>query len=120
MRAVKIPRRLGEMRRETKLEEASRRALLSFVVPLWIGAGLADWWCHRRSDIEHTAGTREAAIHAAMMTEAGVPSLLGLLFEVNAGILATAYGLLAAHQATAIIDVEYAESQREVNTAEQH
>ena len=107
-------------KRSTDLEDASRRALLSFVVPLWIGAGLADWWCHRRSDIEHTAGTREAAIHAAMMTEAGVPSLLGLLFEVNAGILATAYGLLAAHQATAILDVEYAESQREVTTAEQH
>lgn len=27
----------------------------------WIGAGLADWWCHRRSDIEHTAGVTEAA-----------------------------------------------------------
>ncbi|TMK23704.1 MAG: hypothetical protein E6G62_11125 [Actinobacteria bacterium] len=86
------------MRRETKLEEASRRALLSFVVPLWIGAGLADWACHRRSDIEHTAGTREAAIHALMMTEAGIPSLLGLLVEVNAGVLATAYSLLGAHQ----------------------
>jgi len=108
------------MRRETKLEEASRRALLSFVVPLWIGAGLADWACHRRSDIEHTAGTREAAIHALMMTEAGIPSLLGLLVEVNAGVLATAYSLLGAHQATAAWDVSYAESQREVTTTEQH
>jgi hypothetical protein len=39
---------LGELRRRFGVEEASRRFLLYFVVPLWIGAGLADWWRHRQ------------------------------------------------------------------------
>lgn len=92
---------------------------LGFVVPLWIAAGFADWLCHRHSDIEHTAGKREALIHLAMMGQAGVPSLLGLLCEIDAGVLAIAYAL-AAHQATAVWDVAYAESQRKVTTTEQH
>jgi hypothetical protein len=66
--------------------------LLAFVVPAWIGAGLADWACHRATNIEHTAGRQESVIHAAMMTEAGIPALLGLVSEVNAGILAVACG----------------------------
>lgn len=109
-----------ERRRSAGVDEATRRALLGFIVPLWIGAGFADWLCHRRGDIEHTAGTREALIHLLMMGEAGVPSLLGLLCEVDAAVLAIAYTALAAHQATAIWDVSYAESQREVTTTEQH
>ena len=51
-----------------------------------------DWWCHRRTDIEHTAGPTESAIHALMMAEAGVPALRGLFCEVNAGVLAATYG----------------------------
>ena len=94
--------------------------LLGFVSPLWIAAGLADWWCHRRSDIEHTAGTRESAIHALMMSEACVPTLLGLFFEINAGVLAITLGALAVHQATAVYDVAYAEDRREVTATEQH
>jgi hypothetical protein len=55
-----------------------------------------------------------------MMGQAGVPSLLGLLCEVEARVLAVAYASLAAHQATAIWDVSYAESERGVTTTEQH
>jgi hypothetical protein len=105
---------------ERALEDAARRALLGFVLPAWIGAGLADWLCHRRSDIEHTAGPTEAAIHALMMSEAGVPTLLGLFLEANAGLLATCYAALGLHQATAAWDVRYAESRREVTPTEQH
>ncbi|HEY1775429.1 MAG TPA: hypothetical protein VGG41_04645 [Solirubrobacteraceae bacterium] len=90
------------------------------MLPTWILAGLADWRCHRRSDIEHTAGTHEALIHAAMMGEAGVPVLLGLFVEVNAGVLAMVLGALGLHQATAAWDVAYAESHREVTAIEQH
>jgi hypothetical protein len=109
-----------ERRRIAGVDEAARRVLLGFVSPLWIASGLADWWCHRRSDIEHTAGTRESAIHALMMTEASVPTLLGLFFEVNAGVLAVMLGALGLHQATAVYDVAYAEDRREVTATEQH
>jgi hypothetical protein len=85
-----------------------------------MGAGLADWVCHRRSDIEHTAGTEEAAIHALMMTQAGIPATLGLYFEINAGVLLATLVAFATHQATAIWDVAYADTRREVTPTEQH
>jgi hypothetical protein len=46
----------SERRRKRGVDHATRRAWQWFVMPVWIGAGLADWWCHRRSDIEHTSG----------------------------------------------------------------
>lgn len=110
----------AERRRRRGVEASTRRALQWFVMPIWIGAGLADWWCHRRTDIEHTAGATESAIHAAMMSEAGIPTVLGLFFEVNAGLLALTYATLALHEITAIWDVAYADGRREVTPTEQH
>jgi hypothetical protein len=55
-----------------------------------------------------------------MMTEAGVPLILGLFAEINAGVLILTTGGLALHQATAVWDVAYAESRREVTPTEQH
>jgi hypothetical protein len=52
--------RPSERRRRAGVEDASRRALQGFVMPIWIVA--ADWWCHRRTDIEHTAGAK-LAVH---------------------------------------------------------
>ena len=68
-----------------------RRLLLGGVVPLWLGAGLADWYLHRRTRIEETAGPRESLIHHLTFAETGVPVLLGLFCAVNAGVLAAAY-----------------------------
>jgi hypothetical protein len=113
-------RRPRDLRRVLGVEDATRRFLLYFVMPLWAGAGLADWWRHRRTSIETTAGTHESAVHALMMAESGVPSLLGLVLEVNAGVLAAVYAAFGAHQATAWWDVKYAESRREVTPNEQH
>jgi hypothetical protein len=101
-------------------EAASRRLLQFVVVPLWVGAGFADWLCHRRTQIETTAGTQESAIHALMMAEAGVPTMLGLFFEINAGVLAATLGAFTLHQATAVWDVAYADGRRRVTPTEQH
>lgn len=111
--AADVERRLG-------VEEASRRFLLYVTVPLWLGAGVLDWWHHRCTRIEATSGARESAIHALMMAEAGVPALLGLFVEVDAGVLLLTGAALAAHEATAIWDVSYAETRRRVTPAEQH
>jgi hypothetical protein len=46
--------------------------------------------------------------------------LLGLFCEVNAAVLASAYGAVAAHSATAYWDQAYAEDRRRVSTVEQH
>lgn len=109
----------SEVRRRQGIDRATRRVLLYGVMPTWIGAGLADWWHHRRTEIERTSGVRESAIHALMMAEASVPTTLGLFCEVNAGVLAVAAAAVGAHQATAYADVAYAQPRREVTPGEQ-
>jgi hypothetical protein len=110
----------ADLWRRARVEDATRNGLQWFVLPVWMAAGLADWWCHRRSDIEHTAGTRESAIHAAMMVEGGVPALLGLFCEVDAAMLAVTYGALALHEVSGLLDVAYADGRREVTPVEQY
>ena len=112
--------RLTVRPRARQADRASQQLLLYGVLPLWVATGISDWACHRRSDISHTSGTKESAIHAAMMSEAAVPVLLGLFAEINAGVLATTFAALGLHQATAIWDVAYATSTREVTATEQH
>ena len=119
-RRLRRPRVLVELEHATGVERATRRWLLYFVVPLWLGAGLADWDRHRKTHIETTSGTHESAIHALMMTEAGLPALLGLFLEVNAGLLVTAVAALLVHELTAIWDVAYAVTRRRVTPTEQH
>ena len=41
--------------RRTMPHDPTILLLLYFVMPLWLLAGFADWLCHRRSDIAHTA-----------------------------------------------------------------
>jgi hypothetical protein len=106
--------------RESDPEHALTRYLLYYMMPLWMAAGLLDWYWHKDTDIEHTAGTRESLIHLLMFTEVGVPIILGLFFEINAGLLSTMAGALFTHEATAFWDVAYATEHRHVKTREQH
>lgn len=115
-----LPRNADDLRRTLGIEKATRRLLLGGVMPLWLGAGLADWYLHRRTHIERTAGPRESLIHHLMFAETGVPVLLGLFCEVNAGVLATAYAAAGAHWATAYWDQVYAQDRRRVSPFEQH
>jgi hypothetical protein len=105
----RLPPGPAELRRMAGIENATRGLLLGGIMPLWLGAGLADWYLHRRTRIEQTAGPRESALHSLMFAETGVPVLLGLFCEVNAGVLATAIGAVATHSATAYWDQAYAE-----------
>jgi hypothetical protein len=115
-----LPHGLRDARRVTGVERSVRRLLLGAVMPLWLGAGAADWFLHRRTHIEDTAGPRESALHALMFAQTGVPVLLGLFCEVNATVLASAYAAAAMHSATAYWDQSYAEERRRVSTIEQH
>jgi hypothetical protein len=94
--------------------------LMYFLLPLWLAAGLADWYCHRRSDIAHTAGLKESLIHLLMFAEVGLPLLAALFLEVNAALLLFMVIMFFVHEATALWDVRYAVSQREVTPWEQH
>lgn len=99
---------------------ATRRYLLYAVLPLWLGAGFADYLFHRRTHIERTSGAHESIIHILMMTETGIPLLMGLFLDINALVLAIMGTLFVAHEATAYWDVNYAETRRTVTPNEQH
>ncbi|MEU9193108.1 diguanylate cyclase [Streptomyces hundungensis] len=102
------------------VEDADRRFLLYGLLPLWVVPGVADWWMHRRTRIEDTSGARESAVHALMMTEAGIPVAVGLLAKINPLVLSIMGGAAVAHGATALYDVSYATGKREVRPIEQH
>src|ERR1700751_3251637 len=78
----RMPPGPADLRRTAGIENATRRLLLVGVMPLWLGAGLADWYLHRRTRIEETAGPRESALHSLMFAETGVPVLLGPVFGI--------------------------------------
>jgi len=100
--------------------QVTRGFLLYFLLPLWIGAGLADWTCHRVSHIEKTSGTHESLIHMLMLTEAGIAMLAGLLLQINALIIALMLVAYLAHEATAMWDVRYASAHRKLMPIEQN
>lgn len=94
--------------------------LLYVVIPAWLCAGLADWACHRATDIQTTGGTRESLLHVAQLSEVGLPLLLALFLEINALIIVAMIVGLILHQATAIWDVRWANATRTIPPVEQH
>lgn len=102
------------------VESATRRFLMYGVLPLWFVPAVADWVMHRRTRIEETSGVRESAVHALMMTEAGVPVVAGLVAKINPLVLSLMGGAALAHGATAVWDVTIATHDREVRPIEQH
>lgn len=105
---------------EGHARDVTRAALKYFVVPVWLGAGAADWMCHSASDIQHTTGLKESIIHLLMMAEAAAPILAALLLEVDPLILSAMIAVFFLHEATAMWDVSYAITARDVSPVEQH
>jgi hypothetical protein len=100
--------------------EVTRNVLMGFVLPLWLAAGIADWICHRATDIEKTTGTKESLMHLLMLTEAAVPVLAGLFLEITSPVIALMIASFLLHDMTALWDVSYAVTLREVTPIEQH
>lgn len=94
--------------------------LMYFIMPLWLLAGIADWFCHRHSQIAHTSGLKESAIHVLMFAEVGIPLLMVLFLEVNALVILIGTILFFVHEFTALWDVSYASQTRNVSPIEQH
>jgi hypothetical protein len=101
-------------------EHAMRRYVMYFLLPMWVIPGALDHLWHRRTKIETTSGLEESLIHSLMMAEIGIPILLGLLFEINAGLIALMIAAYLVHEATAIWDVSVAVERRKVLPREQH
>ena len=81
---------------------------------------LLDWWFHRRSRIEDTAGSREAALHTLMMAEVGAPIAAAMTLRVTRPVYGAMGAAALAHAATSMWDVRMAyNSPREVTPGEQ-
>jgi hypothetical protein len=112
--------RIALTRRRPDEPEITRNFLMYFIVPLWTSAGVADWLCHRASRIEETSGTKEALLHLLMLIEVGVAVLAGIFLEITSPLFALMIVSFLLHEATALWDVAYAVTQREVTPIEQH
>ena len=88
-----------------RMEAAAQLLLMAVVVPLWIAAGLADWWCHRRTRIESSSGLPENVFHWILFGEAAVLMLV--------------FAAFLAHEATTFMELAYTVPRREVRPFEQ-
>jgi hypothetical protein len=100
--------------------EVTGNFLMGFVLPLWLAAGVADWICHRASDIEDNTGTKESLMHLLMLVEAAVPVMAGLFLEITSPVVALMIASFLLHDMTALWDVSYAVKLHEVTPIEQH
>jgi hypothetical protein len=115
-----VPDRLPFSEDAANVAEVTRNFLMGFVLPLWLAAGVADWICHRAADIETTTGTKESLMHLLMLTEAAVPVMAGLFLEITSPVVALMIASFLLHDMTALWDVSYAVTLREVTPVEQH
>ena len=90
-----------------------------FVLPLWIGAGLADYLCHRAARIQENSGTPESLLHLLQFGLVGLPLTLGLFLRPNAGFFLFGALCILLHHAVAYMDVRYADGSRKVAPREQ-
>lgn len=96
------------------------RYMTTFALPIWTAAGLADYFCHRASDIERTSGTKESVLHLAMLAQGAPMVVTGLFCDMNAFALAVMTAAAAAHEATVVWDFAYASDKRPTGPIEQH
>jgi hypothetical protein len=114
------PRPPGGQVKAVDATALTRQFLLYYVVPLWLSAGVADWFCHRATHIERTTGPKESLLHLLMLAEVSIPVLAALFLEVTTPVAALMIAAFLLHEATALWDVSYAVRRREVTPIEQH
>jgi hypothetical protein len=77
---------------------AAATLLCTLVLPLWIAAGLADWWLHRQSEIEHTSGVAENIFHLALFTLIALGAVITATLEINSGVVALLFAIFILHE----------------------
>jgi hypothetical protein len=100
-------------------DQTARRYITYAIIPAWTISGFLDWLWHKQTKIETTSGTEESITHLLMMTEAGLPIMLALFLEINAGVIAMILGGWLLHQATVYWDLAYTAPRRPIYVREQ-
>jgi hypothetical protein len=93
--------------------------LLCLTLPLWLLAGLGDWLCHRRSQIQHTTGARESALHLLLYLLIALPIVLALFLAIDAMLLVFMAACVLAHMAVSLWDTSFAQPRRYISPLEQ-
>ena len=95
--------------------------LLAYVIyPLWIAAGAADLYCHRRTRLAVTSGVIESALHLLQLSLIGAATLLVIFIEVTKVTLLILAILVALHSYVSFRDVAYTDQRRRITPFEQH
>lgn len=87
---------------------------------VWLVCGLADFVQHRRTDLPHTSGVRESALHLVQLALIGTGLALGLVLALTPASLLLIGLLVAAHAVVGYLDTRSAYGLREIGPAEQH
>jgi hypothetical protein len=102
------------------LRELLVGSLLYVVFPAWVFAGFVDYLCHRASDIAHTSGEKESALHLAQWAQIAAAIAIGLAFEINTLVLTLLAVLVVVHALTGAWDVSFTIRRRHISALEQH
>jgi hypothetical protein len=99
--------------------DAPAAVVLALALVPWIGAGLADWACHRATGIAVTSGLPENLLHWAMFGQMAVVVVAIALLEPTAAVLVLVAGGFLVHEATVWVDLRYTQPRRRIPPVEQ-
>jgi hypothetical protein len=87
--------------------------------PVWLLAGAADYLCHRRSDIEHTSGSKESWFHLLQFLCLLVALSAAVLLKTNAVVFGVIVAAVLSHSLLSFFDVSYTDGRRYISPIEQ-
>lgn len=87
---------------------------------IWLLAGTVDFHFHRRTDIAHTSGLRESALHGVQLALIGAGVLAWLALAPSRGLVLLLFALVTMHAVVGYLDTVSADGRRRISPAEQH
>lgn len=96
-----------------------REFLMYAVLPLWVLAGIADWWCHKRAHDGNARGLRESLFHLTLFLQMAGIGVAALWLEINLAVFALLLGLFLMHEATTWMELRGARTKRDLRAGEQ-
>jgi hypothetical protein len=102
------------------LDEAILGFILFCLWPLWMVAGVVDYFCHRATHIELNSGVKECILHIVMGFQVGVPVFVALVFKINVLVMLICLAMLVAHELVAVWDMRMAAPVRRISLVETH